>query len=200
MTSFDPGALGPIRSILAQLTRLAPQDRVSVATILDEFGDASFASALMVPALIVVSPLSGIFFLPTVMGMIIALIAVQMLVGRRVLWLPGFLLRRSIDGARLGRAAALLNRPAAWMDRQTRVRLRLFQVWPLAMVAPLGCVVAGLMMPFLELVPLSSSILGGAVTLFAVAILARDGLFVVLGLISVGVASLIPLFMFTRFI
>jgi len=195
----DAMAMGPIRTILARLTLLATAERVSVADIMAEFGTASFAPALMVPALIVVSPLSGIFFLPTVMGLTMALIAVQMLVGRRSLWLPAFLMMRSVAGPRLARAAARLARPAAWMDRRTRPRLRIFLVWPFLIVPQLGCLVAALLMPFLELVPLSSSILGGAITLFAVSFLSRDGLFVVLGLISVVLASLIPIAMVLRF-
>jgi len=201
MTSpSDRDTLGPIRSILARLTQMSVADRINVANIMDEFGAASFVPALMVPALIVVSPLSGIFFLPTVMGLTMALISVQMLIGRRSLWLPGFLRARSVSGPRLARAAAWLERPAGWMDRQTRARLEIFLVWPFSIVPQLGCLISGLMMPFLELMPFSSSILGGAITLFAVSFLARDGLFVVLGLISIGVASLIPLFMVTRFI
>jgi hypothetical protein len=199
MTALPAPALGPIRSILRRLGDMSTADQVSVRDILEEFGQASFATALIVPALIVVSPLSGIFFLPTVMGLTMVLIAVQMLVGRRSLWLPGFLLRRSIAGARLARAALRLERPAAWFDRQTRERLTIFITWPVSIVPQVGCVVAGLMMPFLELVPLSSSILGGAITLFAVSFLSRDGLFVLLGLISVAVASMIPLFVFYRF-
>lgn len=201
MTSPDDrSALGPIRAILARLTQLAGSERVSVADIMDQFGTTSFVPALMVPALIVVSPLSGIFFLPTVMGLTMALISVQMLIGRQTLWLPGFLRARSVSGPWLRGAAARLGRPAAWLDRQTRARLGIFLIWPINIVPQLGCLISGLMMPFLELVPLSSSILGGAITLFAVSFLSRDGLFVVLGLISMAVASLIPLFVVTRFI
>ena len=38
------------------------------------------------------------------------------------------------------------------------------------------------MMPFLEFVPFSSSLVGGAVALLAFGMFARDGLFVMLGL------------------
>ena len=184
---------GPIRAILTTLADMGRADRVSVADLLDKFGTTSFLPALLVPALIVVSPLSGIFFLPTVMGLTIALIAAQMLVGRRSLWLPGLLLRRSVSGARLTRAAAWLDRPARWFDRQTRARYSFMLNWPLKMIPQLGCLLSGLMMPLLELVPLSSSLLGGAITLFAVSLLSRDGLFVVAGLATMAVASLIPL-------
>ncbi|MCC7320994.1 MAG: exopolysaccharide biosynthesis protein [Rubellimicrobium sp.] len=189
----------PVRDILARLAGLTGNGRVSVQRILSCFGEASFLPALLVPALIVVSPLSGIFFLPTVMGLSIALIAAQMLSGRRTLWLPEILLRQGVSGARLRQAVGWLERPGAWIDGLTTPRLGVLFVWPLRLVPVLGCLVAGLMMPFLELVPLSSTVLGLAVTLFAVAILARDGLFVIAGLALIAVASLIPLVIVHRF-
>lgn len=188
----------PLGDILARLADLGRAERVSVGDVVDTFGEASFLTALMVPALIVVSPLSGIFLLPTVMGLMLALIALQMIVGRRTLWLPGFILRRSIAGPRLARAAARLSGPADWIDRRTRARLTYFLVWPISLIPQLGCLAAGLMMPFLELVPLSSSILGGAVTLFALSLLTRDGLFVIYGLASLALASIIPIVVLDR--
>lgn len=178
---------------LAELSMLGQADRVTVAQILDHFGPASFVPALLVPALIVVSPLSGIFFLPTVMGLTTALIAAQMLIGRRALWLPGALRRRSLSGARLVQAAAWMGRFGGWLDRQTQERFGFILNWPLKMIPQTGCLISGLMMPLLELVPLSSSILGLAITLFAVSLLTRDGLFVGAGLAMMALASLIPL-------
>ncbi|MBW7922462.1 MAG: exopolysaccharide biosynthesis protein [Rubellimicrobium sp.] len=189
----------PVGDILARLAVLSNMERVSVGAIRAAFGEASFLPALMIPALIVVSPLSAIFFLPTVMGLSVALVAAQMLSGRRALWLPRLVTRQSLPGDSLARALVWLERPGDWLDRQTRRRLGLLFVWPLRLVPVLGCLVSGLMMPFLELVPLSSSVLGLAITLFALGLLARDGVFVIIGLMLVGLASVIPLLIMQRF-
>ena len=45
-----------------------------------------------------------------------------------------------------------------------------------------ACILAGLAMPFLELLPLTSSILATAVTLIGLGLLVRDGLLALLGL------------------
>lgn len=189
----------PVGDILRRLSVLALRDRVSVGDLLEDFGEASFLPALMVPALIVVSPLSAIFLLPTVMGLSIALIAGQMLCGRRSLWLPRVMLSRAVPGARLGRAVRRLERPGAWVDRQTTPRLTVLFYWPLRLIPVMGCMISGLVMPFLELVPLSSTVFGLAVVLFTVALLARDGVFVIAGLCVMAVAALIPAIIVYRF-
>lgn len=188
----------PVATILARLSDLARQDTVAVRDVIHHFGAASFVPALLVPALIVVSPLSGIFFLPTVMGLTIALIAAQMLVGRRTLWLPRLILDRQIAGDRLARTVARLNGLSTRIDRMTRPRLGAFTRWPGTIIPQFGTLLCGLSMPFLELMPFSSSILGLAITCFAVSFLSRDGLFVAIGLGLMALAALIPGFIVSR--
>ena len=60
-------------------------------------------------------------------------------------------------------------------------------VWPpILWVAQALCLICGLMMPFLELVPFTSSILGTVVLLLSFGMLARDGLFMLLGFATIG--------------
>ena len=52
-------------------------------------------------------------------------------------------------------------------------------------------------MPFLELVPFSSSLLGTAVMIMATALLARDGLLALIGSVVIGAVAIgVPLFAF----
>ncbi len=181
-----------IADILDRLEELAGREKASLGEIMAATGGQSVAAALVAPALIVVSPLSGIPLLPTVCGLLIALIGLQLLVGRPGLWLPGPLMRRQVRGERLGRAVVWLDRLGNWLDRHARHRFTALTVPPLALVPQVGAILSGLSMPFLELVPFSSSILGLAVVFFAAGLVVRDGLFVVAGLAMMGLASLIP--------
>lgn len=189
----------PVGDILDRLRSMQQQPHITVGDLLRSFGAASFVPALMVPALIVVSPLSGIFFLPTICGLTMALIAAQMLIGRAYPWLPGIILARGLSGDRIGRMVARLDGWGKWVDRRTRPRLMVFARWPLSLLAPLGCFVSGLSMPFLELVPFSSSILGAAIVCFSVSILSRDGVFLLAGLGLIAGAALIPVLFIYRF-
>lgn len=196
MTDDDLDPRRPLRGVIRRLEALGDRETLDLRSLLTAFGETSFVPALTVPALLVVSPLSGIPFFSSICGISIVLISIQIVLGRRHLWLPGFILDRRIDGARLQRALARLHRVADWIDGRTAERLTLFRHRPLSWIVPLACTICGLAMPFLELVPFSSSILGTAVVFFAISLLARDGLFAVLGLITMAIASMIPMFVY----
>ncbi|GGF61186.1 exopolysaccharide biosynthesis protein ExoD [Paracoccus acridae] len=163
--------------------------KTSVGQIVESLGENSLTPNLIFVALAVVSPLSGIPLFSSVCGIAIALISGQMLVGRDHIWLPGFVMSRQIDSDKLDRALKIMRRPARWLDRVARPRLAFLVHGPLRKLTQALCMVCGLAMPFLELVPFTSSILGTVVSLLAFGMLARDGLFTLLGfaiLLSLG--------------
>ena len=155
----------------------------SIRQIVQALGESSLTPNLIVVALAVVSPLSGVPLFSSVCGIAIALISAQLLVGRDHLWLPSFVMERGIDSDRLDRALRALRRPARWLDRISQPRLRWLVRGPVRKLTQALCLICGLAMPSLEIVPFTSSFLGSVVSLLAFGMLARDGLFTVLGLV-----------------
>ena len=195
----DTRSAHPVRDVVARLEEMMQEDHVTLGDLISAFGPASFVPALMVPALLVVSPLSGVPFFSSLCGLTIALIALQMLVAREHLWLPAVLMRRRVGAARLRRTMASIHRVADWLDRNSRDRLRLL-VHPPGIALPQGlAALCGAMMPFLELLPFSSSILGMAVLMFSVSFLARDGLWVIAGCAWIGLAATVPALVWASF-
>ena len=182
----------PVRNVVQRLGALSDRKTITLGELVEAFGSASFVPALMVPALLVVSPLSGIPVFSSVCGLTIALIALQMVLSRRFLWLPGWIRRRRLKGGQLGSAVRRLTKLADWLDRHSRARLRVLVEMPGGLVPRIAAALCGAAMPFLELVPFSSSILGTAVLLFSVSFLARDGLYVLAGLIVMAIATTVP--------
>lgn len=188
----------PVRELLDRLEEQAQAERVALRDLLGAGGAASFVPALMVPALLVVSPLSGIPGFSSVCGLTIAAIAGQMLFRRRHLSLPERLTRMRLSGGRLRAALAWLRRGADLLDRYSRRdRLRPLVGNGGRVVPQLACVLAGLMMPLLELVPFSSSTLGLAVVCCSVGLLTRDGAFVLAGVAIMSAAALLPFVLLT---
>ncbi|TDL79761.1 exopolysaccharide biosynthesis protein [Palleronia sediminis] len=185
-----------VRDIVDRLDELTDKEEVSVETILDAFGTTGFLPILMIPALLVVSPLSGIPLFSSVCGLAIALIATQIFIRRKRVWLPGFVMRRTIKGEKLHNGAQKLHWVADWIDRRARDRLHPLISRAARPFVHFSCIVCGAAMPVLEIVPFSSSILGAATLCFATALLARDGLFVLFGYILMFGASLVPISVF----
>ena len=162
-------------------------ETISVETLMRSFGHTSFVPLLILPALILITPLSGIPGLSTVCGIIIMLIAGQRLVGHRQIWLPGWIRRRTVKSANLRNGLSKLLPATRFIDGFSRIRLTFLFRWPFLFVLPLACVMFGAVMPLLEFVPFSSSLIGVAVTLIAFSMLTRDGLFALFSLIPVAV-------------
>ncbi len=185
-----PGILS-VTDVVDRMENAAATEETSVRDVVAALGEASFLPVLMAPAIAVVSPLSGVPVFSSICGLTIALVAVQLLMNRDHLWLPEWLMRRRVRTRTLCTATRWLRRPAAFLDSVARTRLSFLVGPPFNWLTELTCLFCGLAMPFLELFPLTSSILGAAVTLFSLSLLVRDGLIAAIGFAFVGGAALI---------
>lgn len=191
----DTAETTSVNQIVDRLESLTDRDRICVRDIVAAFGARSFLPILMVPALLVFSPLSGIPLFSSACGIAIAAVSIQMVVGRKKLWLPDFLMNRTLEGEQARKAVQKLHGVAQWLDHHSGDRFRPLLRWPGRKMIQTLCLVCGAAMLFLEIVPFSSSVLGAAVLLFSTALLLRDGLFAVFGLVAMSsaVAILITL-------
>jgi len=180
-----------LSGVLSAIRKAARNDSLSVEDVLVEIGDRSFATALLVPALILVSPISGIPGTPTIGALIVILIVSQWIIGRDHLWLPGFIMRRRVKSERMHRALAWFDGPAAFIDRNTYTRLTILTSGPLAVVPLLTVLAIAATWPLLELLPLVTTIGAFAVSLFAFGLMTKDGAYVVLGYVFVGGLAMI---------
>lgn len=173
------------------------EDRVSVNTMLQAVGQRTFGPLLMVPGLIALSPLSGIPGMPSTVGIMVLIIAGQLLLGRRHFWLPQWVLNRSVPQAKLLRALCFLKPVARTIDRLTAPRLRALTRNGAIYLVSLMAIAVAVTMPPLELVPFAATTAGAALTFFGLALIAHDGLLVVVAALFYG-ASL--LFIFNAFL
>ena len=183
----------PFDDILDELKKHGREERVSVGEMLDEFGGKSFGPMIAFPALLEITPIGAIPGVPTMLALIIALICAQVLIGRRTLWLPGFLRRRSASGDKVRSAADALRRPARWIDATFHDRWARFTRQPFDRAIALVCIVLCLSVPPLELLPFASTIPMAAIALMGIALLFDDGLLALAGLVfaagTLGVAG-----------
>jgi len=107
-----------LESLLQRLRQAGEADQpVTIECMLQATDERSFGALLLVPGLLVLSPLSGIPGLPSVFAVMVSLIAIQLLIGRKHFWLPKWLLRRSASRSKYDKAIAFLHRIAGFVDR-----------------------------------------------------------------------------------
>jgi len=97
------------------------REKVCLGDALDEFGSRSFGPLLVLLPLIELSPVGGIPGVPTVLALLIASIAVQILFGKEHVWVPGFIEKRALSADRLNKWAHRLEGTAARIDHWFKV-------------------------------------------------------------------------------
>ncbi|MBQ1203277.1 MAG: exopolysaccharide biosynthesis protein [Loktanella sp.] len=171
----------PVRKVVQALHDAAKADKVTFDTLLKGFGDAAYPPCLLVPALLMVSPLSGIPLFSSFSALVICLIAAQGAWGRDRIWLPQFLAQRALPAERLGKAAHALRHVVRISEYVTRPRLALLSS-PAARRVIYGMIMLlAACVPVLELLPFASSLIGLIVTVLAIALLTRDGVVLIAG-------------------
>lgn len=163
------------------------QEQVTLGDMLQAAGGRSFGPLLVVIGLVIVSPLGGIPGMATAGGAISLLASVQLLLGRRHFWLPGWLLRRSVRADRFHGGLRRLRRPAGWIDRLLRPRLRPMLHAPWIQITATAAVLVGFVMPLLEMVPFADVAPGVALLLFGLALISQDGALALIALLLFGV-------------
>lgn len=179
-TRLAPHNLGDLLQRIGDVA--SERDEVYLATIMEALGTRSFGPVVLLVGVVMVSPLSGIPGLPTVLALGLLLISMQLLFGRDTFWLPGWLMNRHLPSGRVLSAVRWLDRPARFIDWWLRPRLCRLASNGGAMVVAAICTVIALVTPVLELVPFSTTAVGVAVAAFGLALVALDGLFVLMGL------------------
>ncbi|PWJ20867.1 exopolysaccharide biosynthesis protein [Jannaschia seohaensis] len=150
-------------------------EEVSADRVAGQLGRRSIGALLAIPAAFELTPIGGLPGVPTLLASIVAVVAMQILIGRRNLWLPDILARRSVGASRLAQATDRLRPAAEWADRHLGGHLPCLVAPPAPRFAAAAILALCATVPGLELVPFASSIPMGTIVLFGLALLARDG-------------------------
>ncbi len=178
---MDQEDIPSLTGVLDKLGLAGDDEQVTIGQILDEIGDRSLAPILLVPAMITASPISGIPGVPTLTGLIVGLIVVQMLMGRDTLWVPQGLARRGVSKSTMDKAVAFLRRPVGWLDRLMKPRMSWLTARPWSYLALLIVLMIAATTPVMELLPFAITIAAVAIGFFAAGLLMRDGLMILIG-------------------
>jgi hypothetical protein len=173
-------SISELLDALEKLTRR--KHDISLRDALEAVGHRSFGPLLLLAGLVMAAPGVGdIPGVPTGVGIFVALVAGQMVLRRQYVWLPNWLLERSVSDRLVATAVKWLRPPARAVDVVTRRRLVNLTHDAGALAIALASVVFALVTPLMEVVLFSANIAGVALAAFGLALIAHDGLIALFG-------------------
>jgi hypothetical protein len=159
---------------LVSLKSVGNDDGTDVGTIVDELDERAFGLLILlfaIPCLVPGLPGAQLIAIP------IFLLGLQMLAGRNDVWLPQSALRAKIKRNWIDSIADFVEKRLRWTERLSKPRLTgLASGWSERLI---GLVIA--LAAITIMLPITNTIPSLAITLIAVGLLQRDGLFTVAG-------------------
>jgi hypothetical protein len=159
----------PVSAILLALLDKATDKEVTIEWLIDALRDRSFGLVLLLMALVALIPGGS-----TVIGVLLAFPALQMIAGRERPTLPHFVAARSVSVARL---AAAVRRASAVLQSMERLIRPRWHIPPPATKRFVGIVVLALAPTLIWPFPFSHVIPALVVAMIALAFLENDGVF-----------------------
>lgn len=177
---------------IEQIQDAERDDRIHLGKVVDSFASRGFGPLLLIPSLITFLPTGGIPGVPAVCGVLIILLAGQLLVGQNKPWIPKRLARLSVERDRF---VDLLNKSKTFtrkVDKVIKPRLQWITGEKASRgIAALIIVLAGSLI-VLGPIPFAAAIPSGILVLISLGIVAKDGLLIISGVtLSVAAAFLL---------
>lgn len=165
-----------------------PDDVLRLGDLLKDFGPAAFGMLLFLGVLPAFIPVPGVG--GAVGGPLVILVGVQLLLGMRKLWLPGFLARRGPHRSAMMR---FRQRMAPWLRRLEKlVRPRMTAFLDNRIALSFTGLLLLLLGVLLALpIPFTNYVFGFLLLLFAFALLERDGALLLVAWIAGGIAVVV---------
>ncbi|MDX2091748.1 MAG: exopolysaccharide biosynthesis protein [Kofleriaceae bacterium] len=165
----------------ARAHAVSPEDGrpegLTVGELVDKAAEGGFGFVIGVLTLIAIP----FFGLSTPFGLAIALIGLQMMLGNTKPWLPERARRRHLSMSMLDRVATILARRTQWIARATRRRYEML-IRPRLIGLGIFILALGLALPLP--IPGSNLIFLIPIFIYAVGVLERDGVWIIVGHIA----------------
>lgn len=181
-----PGRADPPHSlsgVLDQLRRSTEgRDSVDVRRVVDIFAARLIGPMLIIPALLLISPIGAVPFLPAVLAIFILLVAGQTVVTSGKPWIPRWLAKCSLPRERLVGGLDKLKSVTRWVDKLIKPRASALVEGPMERVlAVTACVLALLVFP-LAPIPFAVQLPAWGLVMIGLSLIARDGALAAIGL------------------
>lgn len=173
----------PLEMVLQKTIEDSEGKDVTLRDILRIFGSRSFGPVFTILGLFAgLPPMGAIPGIPAAVGVVILLFSLQVVFGRSHIWTPSFIGELSVERSKLKKAYDKAGTVLRMVDGLVTERLTWATGGAMDYVAAIVVSVLALSLIPLEVVPFAVGIPAAAITLIGLAVLARDGLLMLIAL------------------
>ncbi len=179
----------PMIDIIDDIVADARDGELTLGDVLDDLGDRSYGPLFFILGLIILLPIGAVPGVPIVLGGVLVILAVQFVFGLKHPWMPDRFRHLSVTAEK---AQAARQRAAPFLravDRVVDTRVVWIVSRPMRVFAAVSIILLSLTMIPLEFVPFGVAVPAAAVSAFGLAIVARDGVLMMVALGFVGGTS-----------
>jgi hypothetical protein len=171
-----------LRDVLEQIEDKAQESStLTIDDLVSHFQTRGFGPLIMFPALIAGLPTGAIPGVPSLCGLCVALISIQMVWGKKYPWLPQKLADIKVSQEKIKQ---VIPKALPWAEKVDRILKRRMTGLTHTTAQRLTAVITtlfGLSMIPLELVPLAAAVPAWSLVFLALGFSGQDGLFILLG-------------------
>jgi hypothetical protein len=166
---------------------------VSVGDVVNKFESRGFGPLLLLPALIALLPTGAIPGVPSICGITLCIICLQMAFGDEHPWLPAVLKNRSLSHAKLESAVEKSRPYVVKAEKILTPRLTGLTQSPASRFVAVYCALFALSMIPLEVVPFAAAVPAFSITLTAVGMMSKDGAVLLAGILCQAATGMLLL-------
>ena len=161
-------------------------DSLTLREVIDAVGRRTYGPLLLVIGLFAISPVTVVPGLTWLAALLTLIVAGQMALGLRRIWLPSSALNTRLPRDAVLRGLDKARPMARRVDRVLKPRLTFLTYPPFVNLIALLVIIAALITFPLGLIPLAPLAPGSAVVFFGLGMAARDGLWLALGMAALA--------------
>lgn len=185
-------------SLLEEACSEPGNDQIAVRDLLDAVGRRTYGPILLLLGFIAISPLTIIPGATWLVALVILVVAVQIIFGRKYPWIPRKALDFEFQRDHLERGVEVAAPWAKRIDWFIKPRLGFLTQPPFAQLVALICIAAALVSFPLGFIPFGPVLPGLAVMLFGLGLTSRDGLVILAAAASLAGAMVLLVRLWSR--
>ncbi len=180
----DKNAPDHLIDVIVELRKQEDSADIPIEKLLNIFSSRVYGPMLLIPALLAVLPTGAIPGVPTLAGIIVTIVSIQLIISIEYPWLPNKITNFEITRKKLDSSLDKLEKPVNKIEEFIKPRVSYLTKEPWLNVIGLISFSLGISMAPLEILPFAVMVPGLSLLLISVGLTMHDGIWILIGIAS----------------